>query len=271
MPAYPTRIARAGLVLASLTVFMAAAPAQQSEVDVWDAFLKPKYFDAVELIENDSIFTLDTPYRAEDAALTPVSIKARIPQTEQRYIKTIWLIVDKNPEPLVGVFQLTPQMGQANLAMRVRIDAYTNIRAVAALNTGEHYMVANFVKAQGGCSAPLGSDLKEAMDRLGQMKFRTVGAEKPDATLVGQFIVSHPNITGMQLDQKTRLILPEHYVKKVTLTYNDRLIMQAETGISVSEDPSFRFFFKPESGGKLKAAVEDSKGMHFEHEFDVQI
>ncbi len=254
-------------------VLLAALPlhaAEQSEVDIWGTLLKPKYFPGVELKDAAPIFELVTPYRAEDAALTPVSVNARIPQTAERYIRRVWLFVDGNPQPLVGTFELTPEMGRADLALRVRIDKYTNIRAVAEMNTGEHYMTANFVKAQGGCSAPLGSDLKAAMGRLGQMKFRTVGDLKDDEIL-GQFNVSHPNITGMQLDQKTRLILPEHYVQKVTLRYNDKIIMQAETGISVSEDPSFRFFFKPAAGGTLRAEVEDSKGARFEESFDVKI
>ena len=36
--------------------------------------------------------------------------------------------------------------------------------------------------------------------------------------------------------------------------------LSAETGISVSEDPSFRFFLKPHSSGELTAEISDSKG-----------
>ena len=57
------------------------------------------------------------------------------------------MFVDANPQPLVGVFHLTPEMGRADLAMRVRVDKYTNVRAIAVLNTGEHHMATNFVKA----------------------------------------------------------------------------------------------------------------------------
>ena len=38
------------------------------------------------------------------------------------------------------------------------------------------------------------------------------------------------------------------------------LLMTAETGISVSEDPSFRFFLKPRAEGELTAEITDSKG-----------
>ena len=254
-------------------LFGAAAPAwaagQQSKVDVWQAFLKPRYFEGKEIIEDKTVIDLRTPYRAEDAAFTPVTIKAQFPQTAERYVETVYVVVDNNPEPLAGTFHLTPDMGRADLALRLRIDNYTNVRAIAVLNTGEHHMVVNFVKAQGGCSAPLGSDFAKSMERIGTMNFRTIGERNPDDTIVGQLMLSHPNVTGMQKDQKTQLIRPAHYVKAVKVWFNDTLIMTAETGISISEDPSFRFFFKPTGEGELRADVVDSKGMEWTHSFKV--
>ncbi len=257
------------IAILAVTLVSRHAGAEQSPVDVWNTFLKPKYFGEQRLIEDTSVIELKTPYRAEDAAFTPLTIKAKLPQTPERYIEKIYVIIDNNPEPLAGVFNLTPDTGRADLALRVRIDNYTNVRAIAIMNSGEHYLVSNFVKAQGGCSAPLGSDFKAAMDRLGEMNFRTVGARTPEDAIIGQLMVSHPNVTGMQKDQKTQLIRPAHFVKSVKLFFNDKLIMTAETGISISEDPSFRFFFKPESGGELRAEVLDSTGKAFTHAFKV--
>lgn len=258
------------LALLALTLTSTAYADNQSPVDVWATFLKPKYFPDQTLLEDDTVIELKTPYRAEDAAFTPVSITAKFPQTSARYIEKIYLIVDNNPEPLAGLFSLTPAMGRADLALRVRIDNYTNVRAIAVLNNGELHMASNFVKAQGGCSAPLAADFKQAMAHIGEMKFRTIGEKNPDDTIVGQFMMSHPNVTGMQKDQKTQLFRPAHYVKSVKLFFNGTEIMKAETGISVSEDPSFRFFFKPTGDGELKAEVIDSKGMTWTHSFPVK-
>lgn len=251
------------------TLFAGAASAEQSSVDVWATLLKPHYFEGQELIESESVFEMKTPYRAEDAAFTPVSITARMPQTADRYIEKIYLFVEENPQPLAGIFHLTPEMGRADLAMRVRVDKYTNVRAVAVMNSGEHYLVTNFVKAQGGCSAPAASDFAKAMERIGSMRFRTV--EKPDETdlLIGQFMLSHPNVTGMQKDQKTQLIRPAHYVKTIRIYQGDTLLMTAETGFSVSEDPTFRFFFRPNGAGELRAEVVDSKGLEWEEVFRI--
>jgi sulfur-oxidizing protein SoxY len=252
-----------------LVLFVATAGADQSEIDIWEALLKPKYFPDIELIENAGVIELKTPYRAEDAAVTPVSITADFPQSQERYIEKIYLFVEKNPQPLVGQFYLTPDMGRADLAMRVRVDQYTNIRAIAVLNNGEHHMVTNFVKAQGGCSAPLAADFAGAMKTIGNMKFRTLGELNEDRTVVAQFMLSHPNVTGMQKDQKTQLIRPAHYVKKVKIYFNGKHVMTAETGFSISADPSFRFFFRPHGGGELRAEVSDSKGNEWTQTFAV--
>jgi sulfur-oxidizing protein SoxY len=243
--------------------------AEQSPVDVFATLLRPRYFAEKTLVEDTTVIEMKTPYRAEDAALTPVSIKARFPQTAARYIEKIYVVVDNNLEPLAGVFTLTPDIGRADLAMRIRIDNYTNVRAIAVLNTGEHHLVTNFVKAQGGCAAPLGSDLKAAMERIGEMNFRTVGERTPADAVLAQLMPSHPNITGMRRDQKAQLIRPAHCVKSLKVSFNGKLVLQAETGISISEDPRFRFFFRPAQGGELRADVVDSKGMEWSHTFEV--
>jgi len=56
------------------------------------------------------------------------------------------------------------------------------------------------------------------------------------------------------------LIRPPHYVETVNIFFNGKYAMKAETGFSISSDPSFRFFFKPIAGGELRAEVSDSKG-----------
>jgi sulfur-oxidizing protein SoxY len=264
---------RAALLLASVLPLAAVAQEaspRQSAVDIWATLLKPHYFKDVELIEGRSVIDMKTPYRAEDAAFTPVSILAAQPQTAERYIETLYLFVEENPQPLAGIFHLTPAMGRADLAMRVRVDKYTNVRAVAVLNTGEHHLVTNFVKAQGGCSAPAAADFEKAMARIGSMRFRTVHDDAAADLLIGQFMLSHPNITGMQKDQKTQLIRPEHYVKTIKLYQGDVLLMTAETGFSVSEDPSFRFFFRPNGAAELRAVVEDSKGLNWREAFKIE-
>ena len=160
-------------------------------------------------------------------------------------------------------------MGKADLALRLRINEYTYVRVVAQTNDGQLYMDSGFTRAGGGCTEPPPFlKLKEAKARIGQMKFKArTGAGEGDLAFA-HLLISHPNITGMQLDQRTRAFIPAHYVTKIVVRFNDEHILTAEKDISISEDPSFRFLFKPQTGGTITAEMTDSKGQHFTHEFE---
>ena len=268
-----TRIPLIVLMLFALVCpqFVSAAEPGQSEIDIWETFVKPKYFGEREFQTGKSIIELRVPRRAEDARVVPVSVNAQIPQTSERYIERMYVFVDKNPKPLAGLFHLTPDMGRADLSMRLRINEYTFVRVVAEMNTGELHMDDGYTRASGGCSEPPQFlKLKEARARIGQMKFRSQPSEEDKAVALGQLIVSHPNVTGLQLNQRTRAYVPAEYVTKVVINFNGAHVMTAETDISISEDPSFRFFFKPSSGGVISAEMTDSKGRNFTKTFEVE-
>ena len=50
----------------------------------------------------------------------------------------------------------------------LRVDKYTYVRAILEMNDGKKYMVSNYVKAAGGCSAPSLADMDSVMARLGK-------------------------------------------------------------------------------------------------------
>lgn len=270
----PTPLTRLRWLMLALAVICAApalAAGEQSEIDIWGTLLKPQYFKGREISVDKAIVELRVPVRAEDSGVVPLSINAKIPQTAERYIQKVYVFIDKNPKPLAGVFHLTPAMGRADLSMRLRINEFTFVRVVAEMNNGDLHMDEGYTRASGGCSEPPPFlKLKEARARIGEMKFRA--SEQPDAggATLGQLIISHPNITGLQLDQRTRAFIPPEYVTKVEISFNGEHIMTAETDISISEDPSFRFFFQPKAGGTIEATMTDSKGRSFTRSFPVE-
>ncbi len=253
------------LVIASVFVANLALAAGEEDA-AWNTVLKKKYFGDRIIDESTAPIELTAPYRAEDPALVPISITAKIPQTPTNFIKTITLIIDNNPVPFAAAFHFTPESGKADIATRLRFNAYTNIRAVAETNDGKLSMVKAFVKASGGCSAPIGADLEAAMARMGKMKFKLEG-DKLNLNQANpiQLLVSHPSISGMQMDQISRQIKPAHFVNLVKVSFNGKPIMSAETDIAQSTDPNFRFDFIPDKAGELKAEVKDNLGKEFSY------
>ena len=263
-----------GLTMA-LAILAPAADATTVEEDMaWTGGLRSAYFGDREILSSDLI-TLEAPYRAENAAIVPISIASSIPQTEERYIKTIWLFIDKNPGPLVGKFHFTPASGRAHLGLRVRVDTYSPVRAIAETSDGQLHMSRKFVKASGGCSAPAASNADAAMAQLGRMKFSLnretdeEGKLENERPTLAQLMIRHPNRSGLQMDQVTRLYAPAHFVTRVKVRFEGQEILDAETSFAVSENPSFRFYLAPQYDGELTAEVTDTEGRQFTETYQV--
>lgn len=258
----PLQHTLAALLLGLFTA-SAFAAADAADESLWNNTLKAKYFAGKTIEESNAVVELTAPYRAEDPSLVPLQMTAKFPQSADRYIKTVTLIIDANPAPVAGTFHFTPDSGKADLATRLRINSYSYVRAIAETNDGKLSMHKVFVKASGGCSAPIGADLDAIMARLGKMKFRLDAAPVKDQANQVQLLVSHPNITGMQMDQISRMIQPAHFVDRVKVSFNGKPVFSAETDISISADPNFRFYFVPHESGELKAEIHDNKGKEY--------
>jgi len=214
------------------------------------------------------VITLETPVRAEDAAVVPVAVRAKFPQTPGRWIDKVWLVIDNNPSPVSAVFQFTPDSGRADIETRVRVDEYSHVRAIAELNDGSLVMAVRWVKASGGCSAPPGKDAQAALATLGRMKFRVEDEGRPGQPVLAQLMISHPNNSGLAMDQLSRQFTPAHYVRKVNVTYAGKPVLSADVDFSISENPNFRFYFQPNGPGELKAEIEDTRDLRFESRLD---
>ncbi|OQW79621.1 MAG: quinoprotein dehydrogenase-associated SoxYZ-like carrier [Proteobacteria bacterium ST_bin11] len=244
------------LCLLALIILPAVAAAEGDDI-TWNTVLKSQFFAGKTIDESNAVIELDAPYRAEDPAIVPVKVTSKFAQTKEKYIKKIWLFVDKNPFPFVGEFEFFPESGKADLALRVRVNTYSDIRAVAETNDGKFTMAKKFVKASGGCSAPIGADLDEAMKRLGKVKFRLDDGIQSGQPALTQLMISHPNLTGMQMDQMTRFIRKSHFIDQLKVTFNGKPVLNAKIDIAISADPNFRFYFVPDKAGELKAEFTD--------------
>jgi sulfur-oxidizing protein SoxY len=231
------------------------------EPDPWPE-LKRLFFGDRPIVENPALVSFDAPARAEDAALVPMSFSARLPDGDPRRAVKLTLIIDQNPVPLAAAFTLGEKAGDIRIATRVRVNSYTNVRVVAELGDGSLHMATRFVKAAGGCSAPMVKSMDEALATLGQMKFRIL-PPTPEAPNEALLMIRHPNNSGLQMDQATRLYTPARYVEKLAVYQGNDLVFSMEGGISVSEDPNFRFTFHPNGATTFRAEAEDNTGKKF--------
>lgn len=267
-PHLPRRCLALATVIALSLLFDGPQAAAAEDEAAWPD-IREALFEQRPIADAAGIISLDAPYRAYDAAIVPIKITAEIPQSPERFIKTITLVIDENPAPVAAVFHLTPLNGEANISTRLRINAYSHVRAVAETNDGRLYMASKFVKASGGCSAPANKDPEQSLARLGKMKLRHGPDIRMSQANEVQLLISHPNYSGLQMDQLTRHYVPAHFVQDIQVSFADQTVMTVEGAISLSEDPSIHFSFVPERPGALSVVVRDSDDMTFTGRWEI--
>ncbi len=262
----PTRRETFG-VGAATALALLARRARAADDDPWPS-LAAQIFDGKPISSGADVLAIDAPYRAMDAALVPVDISILPGADGARRVRRLTLVVDANPSPLAAQFEFGADAGIDHLSTRVRVNDYTNIHAVAEMTDGALLAVSRFVKAAGGCSAPALTGTANAIP-LGTMRWRLL-PQKPDApagTREAQLMIRHPNYSGMQMNQLTRLYIPADFIQKLRIWQGDRPLLAVAGGISLSENPEFRFRFRPEGTAPFRADAEDSKGHRFHSEF----
>ena len=257
-------VLRFAIVLAGCLACTALRAQDRDENPAWLA-LKPVLFgDRPVKVNAANILQVFAPANAENAAVVPVTIRARIEQQPERYIRHIYLIIDENPSPFGVKFTLTPESGRADIETRVRLQSSSPVRAVAELNDGSLWMNSTMVFGAGGCSAPVSGGIAQ---NLGRMKLRLEDEiAEPGEPLMAQLNVQHPQFSRMASNSS----IAPHFVREVRVYYAGRLGMTAEVDFTISENPSFGFYFLPVQDGQLRAEVVDSSELRFEQTLAVQ-
>ena len=271
------KIADIAIALLIGTAMLAPAPllaqtTQAESQEIWKS-LQPDIFGGRQIkMADPAALQVIAPKRAQDAGIVPVDI-AIAPVNGAGRIVAVTLVVDANPSPLAAVFTLGENAGISKISTRLRVNDYSFVRAIAETESGELLMSETYVKATGGCSAPAVRNVEEAKATLGVMKLKQFPpkADAPqNARREMQLMIRHPNHSGFQMDQVTRYYIPPHFVNKFSVKQGGRPILAMEGGISISEDPNFRFDYLQQPDGAIEVEASDTKGNVFREKFPLE-
>lgn len=264
-------ILAAMLYLAAPTVALAqqaAAATDQPSEDTWNK-IKGAIFQDRPILDGSGLVVLDAPHRAQDAALVPIGMSVNLAPSDARKLRSFTLVIDENPAPVAGTFIIGPKADVTSISTRVRVDDYTYVRAIAELSDGKLYGVKAYVKASGGCSAPAASNSDATKAAIGQMRFSAFRADAgklPEA----QFMMRHPQNSGLQMDQLTRLYIPPFFVDTLKIWQGNDLVLAMDGGIAISEDPNIRFNYKPNGAASFRAKATDTSKHVYKDEWAVE-
>ncbi len=213
----------------------------------------------------DAVIALDAPPRAEDASLVPMTVTLLSPSADGKPITGVYLIIDDNPSPVAAHFTFGPAADPHEIKLRVRVNTYTNVHAIAETADGKLYETAKYVKASGGCSAPMGMSDEEAMKGMGDMRLKFAEGAATGKPSGATLMVRHPNFNGMQINQVTRDYTPARYIQTINVSTGDQKVFDLESDISLASNPVIGFGLTPQ--GDVKVAVTDSEKGHWEQTF----
>jgi sulfur-oxidizing protein SoxY len=208
----------------------AVGEAQSPASGAWEYLRTQFYGDRQIGVVDESYMSLEAPANTPDPAATPLTL--RFGKQAAGKIKQVRLIIDNNPSPVASTIELKPGVPVDEIDLRVRIDRFTSVRAIAETSDGRLEMRSTWVKASGGCSAP-----PSAADggTLGEIRFRP----STDARSL-QISIRHPNNSGFQIDPRSGDAIAAHYISHLRLSSGGQTLMEADTGISLSENPTLR-------------------------------
>lgn len=238
-------------LLASACAFAedAAAPA----TGAWQ-FLRPHFYGTRDFGEVDESFMhVDAPNSTPDPSATPVAL--HFGKDALGKIRQVRVIIDNNPSPVVATLDVGASQPIEEIDFRVRVDRATAVRAIAETTDGKLEMRSAWVRAEGGCSAPPN---ESGEGRIGDVRFRP----SEDGKSL-QVSIRHPNYSGFQIDPNTGDAIPPHYVSHVQLTTNGKPLLDMESGISISENPTFRIVSAQPIAAPVTLEASDSKDAHF--------
>lgn len=82
---------------------------------------------------------VDTPVLADNGHSVPVRLIVDSPMTASDHVKTITVLSDRNPRPIVATYHLGPRAGRAQISMRVRLNGTQRVWAIAQLSDGSFW------------------------------------------------------------------------------------------------------------------------------------
>src|SRR6202034_2423005 len=146
---------------------LAVSDGQTPASGAWE-YLQQQFYPGRSIgLLDEKYMSLEAPANTPDPAATPLTL--RFGDTAVGHIKQIRVIIDNNPSPVAATFDVASGARVAEIYLRVRIDRFTSVRAIAETTDGRLEMRSSWVNASGGCSA---APSAAAGGALGGVRFR---------------------------------------------------------------------------------------------------
>jgi len=255
--------------IGALASLVALPPAQ---ADTAWSDIRSNVFGTRTILPAGDMVQLTAPMRPTDQSYVPIAVDVGF--SDGRTIRAVTLIVDQNPTPVAAVFDIGGKRDHLELATKLRLNAATDVRAIVEASDGALYMADRFVKFAGGqasCSAPPQGDPQEIAANMGKMTFAQKRTKTPITEIAphAELTISHPNHTGMVLDQLTLLYVPLRIVTDLEVRQGDERVFAMKGSMTMTQDPTVTFDYRVNGADKMHVLAKDSDGAMWQQSFPI--
>jgi sulfur-oxidizing protein SoxY len=82
---------------------------------------------------------LEIPLLADNGHSVPLKLSVESPMTAADHVRSVTLLSERNPRPVMATFHLGPKAGRAEVTTRVRLNGTQRVLAVAQLSDGSYW------------------------------------------------------------------------------------------------------------------------------------
>lgn len=104
-----------------------------------DESLFKKLFNEITggIVPKSQGIVLETPRLADNGHSAAFRVYVESPMSSTDYVKSIFILSDRNPRPFIARFDLSPLNPRAEISTRVRLNGSQNVHALALTSKGE--------------------------------------------------------------------------------------------------------------------------------------
>lgn len=262
-----------GIIFSAVLVALACLSLSEPAIaeSSWDD-IRPDVFGERPINPAGSFVRLEAPVRPEDQSAVPVSMEANF--SDGRTIRSVTFIVDENPSPVAAVFNMGQSRSHLKLGTLFRLNTATPVRVVVEASDGKLYMADRYVKFAGGqaaCAAPPNGNPEEIAANMGNMTFAPEhhAVAQTEIRPKAMLKVSHPNHTGMVLDQMSLLYIPLRIVSDIEVREGDDTVFTMTGSITLSQDPQVTFDYLSNGAHEMVVKVTDTDGASWAKTFPI--
>lgn len=227
------------------------------------ALLWPGQLWAQPSLEREHAPQLDLPILSEEPTAVPVQVWVDHPMEPDHFIKSIQVVLEKDPVPYKGKFLFTPANGRAWVAFQMRSGTGGLVKAMAECSKHGRFVATRELRVvEGGCTT---ASEKVGRDRLGNPMLRLPRTVKAGEIIEVRAKVNHNSHTGLVLQNgKFVRVAPEFYVKQMLVYLGNQKVCEFEMTSAVSPNPLIRFPLKVTRTGTLRVLFVNNEGQRWE-------